>query len=132
MTDHFRYTASDPTDPRFQALAFVDSGELVLCIQTQLPTGERSRVFRGEDQFRRIVTHFAGRFRSIRDTWISGDNLKEFNRAIGAGVSHDNAAVMTGTGTQAAAAGYSSVKIVSLEGLPGRYTKVVLSFSRQE
>ncbi len=132
MTDHFRYTASDPADPRFQALAFIESGELVLCIQTQLETGERSRVLRGEDQFRRIVTHFARRFRSIRDTWIVGDNLKEFNRAIGAGVSNDTAAMMTWTGTQAAAAGYPRVRILSLEGSPGRYTKVVLAFSRQE
>lgn len=125
---HYNYAVSDPIDPRFQAFATVQRGELLLTIRTQLESGERSPALREPDQFRKIVAYFARRFTSISVSWSYGDDLAAFNRAIAAGSTPEEAALRTWTGLQVAAAGYSRVTVRSLEKQPGRYSKVVVSF----
>lgn len=126
--DHYRYAVIDPIDPRFEASATVGRGELLLTIRTELESGERSPAIRKSDQFRKIVAHFARRFESIVVTWSYGDDLTAFNRAIAAGATPEEAASRTWTGLQGAAAGYSRVVVRSLEKMPGRYSKVVVTF----
>jgi len=130
MEDLRRYSASDPANPRFQAFATLEEDELTLLIRTKLPNGQRSTVLHGAEQFKKILVHFAGRFRSIRGSWSYDDNLATFNRAVLAGASPEEAALKTWTGQQAAAAGYGRAVIRSVEGQPGNYTKVVASFLR--
>jgi hypothetical protein len=130
MEDLRQYSARDPANPRFQAFATLDNDELSLVIRTKLPNGERSTVLRGAEQFKKILVHFAGRFKGIRGSWSFDDNLAAFNRAVLAGEPHEEAALKTWTGQQAAAAGYGRVVIRSLEGQPGSYEKVVASFLR--
>jgi hypothetical protein len=128
--NHYRYQVSDPIDPRFQASASVEAGELAFDIRTELETGERSTVLRGPDQLRKILAHFAPRFESLRVCWSYGDNLKAFNRATAAGATHEEAVLRTWTGHQLALSRYSNVAIRSLEGFPLRYTKVVVCFRK--
>jgi hypothetical protein len=128
LEDLRRYSVTDPANPRFQAFATLEDDEVTLLIRTKLPTGQRSTVLRGADQFRKILVHFAGRFKSIRGSWSYDDNLATFNRAVLAGLSQEEAALKTWTGQQAAAAGYTRAVIRSVEGQPGNYTKVVASF----
>jgi hypothetical protein len=128
--DHYKYQVSDPIDSRFRVTAFVDSGELAFDIRTELESGERSTVLRGPDQLRKILAHFSPRYQSLRVCWSHGDNLKDFNRAIAAGVTHEEAVLRTWTGQQLALSGYSNVAIRTLEGSPSRYTKVVACFRK--
>ena len=130
--DHYHYSISDPLDPRFQASATVQRGELRLTMRTQLESGERAPALREAEQFRKIVAHFARRFHSISVSWTYGDDLAAFNRAIAAGAAPEEAALRTWTGQQAAAAGYSRAQIRSLERRPGRYCRVSVSFGRPE
>ena len=130
--DHFEYSVSDPIDPRFEASATVQRGQLFLNIRTHLESGERAPALREADQFRKIVAHFARRFHSISVSWSYGDDLETFNRAAAAGATPEEAALRTWTGQQAALAGFSRVQIRSLARQPGRYSKVVLSFAKPE
>jgi hypothetical protein len=128
--DHYKYQISDPIDSRFQVNAFVDAGELALDIRTELETGERSTVLRGPDQLRKILAHFVLRYDSLRVCWTQGENLKDFNRAVAAGATHEEAVLRTWTGHQLALSGYSNFAIRTLEGSPCRYTKVVVCFRK--
>ena len=130
--DHYDYFVSDRLDPRFQASATVQRGELCLTIRTQLESGERAPSLREAEQFRKIVAHFARRFHSISVSWTYGDDLAAFNRAIAAGAAPEEAALRTWTGQQAAAAGYSRVQVRSLERQPGRYSRVAVSFGKPD
>ena len=130
--DHYHYSISDPLDPRFQASATVQRGELRLTMRTQLESGERAPALREAEQFRKIVAHFARRFHSISVSWTYGDDLAAFNRAIAAGAAPEEAALRTWTGLQAAAAGYSRVQVRSLERQPGRYSRVAVSFGKPD
>jgi hypothetical protein len=132
LMDHYHYSVSDPLDPRFQASATVQRGELCLTIRTQLESGERAPSLREAEQFRKIVAHFARRFHRISVFWTYGDDLAAFNRAIAAGAAPEEAALRTWTGQQAAAAGYSRAQVRSLERGPGRYSKVAVSFGKSE
>jgi hypothetical protein len=95
MDDLRQYSARDPANPRFQAFATLDNEELSLVIRTKLPNGQRSTVLRGAEQFKKILVHFAGRFKGIRGSWSFDDNLADFNRAILAGGSQEKAAAKT-------------------------------------
>jgi hypothetical protein len=130
--EHYDYSVSDPVDPRFEASATVQRGQLLLSIRTQLESGERSPALREAEQFRKIVAHFARRFHSISVSWSYGDDLAAFNRAAAAGATPEEAALRTCTGQQAAVAGFSRVQIESLERQPGRYSKVAVNFCEPE
>jgi hypothetical protein len=128
--DHWRYSVSDPGDPRFHATALIEEDELLVDIRTELESGERSTVLNGAEQLRRMLAHFFPRFQSVRISWWFGENLKTFNRAIAAGATPEEAAGRTALGHQFALAGFSHVLIRTLEGHPARYTKIVISFRR--
>jgi hypothetical protein len=124
-----RYLVMDPANPRLKAEAHLEGdGELSLSFRTILEGGERSELLRGEEQFERVMMHFGGKVKSIRGSWSYGTNLAKFNEATGAGRSAEKAAFETWTGQQSAAQGYTKVAVVSLEGKPGAYTKVVVRF----
>ena len=128
--NHYRYHVLDPVDPRFEATATVNEGELLCDIRVELETGERSTVLRGPDQLRKILAHFIPRYQSVCVCWSYGDSLKAFNRAMAAGAIADEAALRTWVGHQLAMAGYSSVSIQSLEGSTTRFTKVTVCFRK--
>jgi len=128
--NHYRYHASDPIDPRFEATACVDAGELLFDIRVELESGERSISLRGPDQLRKILVHFARRYDRLRVCWSYGDNLKAFNSAVAAGATNEEAVLRTSTGHQLALAGYSNVAIQSLEGCCARYTRLVVCFRK--
>jgi hypothetical protein len=56
--EHWRYSAADPTDPRFHAKALIEEGELLVDVQTELESGERSAVLNEAEQLRRMLAHF--------------------------------------------------------------------------
>jgi hypothetical protein len=128
--DHWRYSESDPTDPRFHATALIKQNELLVDIRTELESGERSAVLNEAEQLRRMLAHFFPRYQSVRISWWFGENLKTFNRSIAAGATPEEAVVRTALGHQLALAGFSDVLIRTLEGQPARYTKIVVSFRR--
>ncbi len=126
--DHYRYSVSDPVDPRFKATGVIEREELIIDLHTESESSERSADLWMPDQVRKIMAHFVPRYKSVRTHWCVGDNLVTFNRAIAAGATPEEAAIRTLLGHQVALAGYSRAEIRSLEGNPGRYTKVVVSF----
>jgi len=128
--NHYKYHVSDPIDPRFEATAYVDRSELLFDLKVELESGERSTILRAPDQLRKILAHFAPRYDSLRFSWSYGENLKAFNRAAATGASKEEAALQTVIGRQVALAGYENASIQTLEGLPARYTKVVVSFRK--
>lgn len=128
--NHHKYHVADPIDPRFEATATLNEGELLFNIRVELESGERSIFLRAPDQLRKILAYFAQRYDSLRVCWSYGDNLKNFNRAIAAGATNEEAALRTPTGHQLALAGYSDVAIQSLEGLRARHTKVGVCFRK--
>jgi len=128
--DHYRYFISDPADPRFQATAMIENGELVIDIRTELESGARSTALQEADQLRKILTHFFPLYTSIRTSWCYGQNLAALNRAIASGAAPEEAALKTMLGHQIALAGFSRARIRSLEGFPARYKRVAVSFVR--
>jgi hypothetical protein len=130
--DHYRYFTSDPTDSRFQATAVIENGELLIDIRAELEAGERSAVLQEADQLRKMLTHFFPHYTSIRTTWCYGENLAALNRAIASGATPEEAALKTMLGYQIALAGFSDVRILSLEGFPARYQRAALRFVRPE
>jgi hypothetical protein len=128
--DHWRYLVSDPVRSSFYARGEIEEEELLIDIRTELESGERSAVLHGADQLRKILAHFFPRYKSVRVSWWFGENLVTFNRALASGATLEAAAQRTVFGHQVALAGFSRALILSLEGSPARYTKVVVSFSR--
>ena len=126
--EHYRYSVSDPGDPRFFATGVVEGEELLIEIRTELPSGERSTALNGPNQLRQILAHFFPRYKSIRTSWCFGENLVTFNRATAAGATPEEAVLRTTFGHQVALIGFARVLIRSLEGFPGRYTKIVVNF----
>ena len=128
--DHRRYVVSDPVDPRFRVTAVIEEEELLIEIRTELESGERSPTLNPADQVRRILARFFPRYTSIRTSWWFGENLAAFNRSTAAGATLEEAALRTTLGHQLAMAGYPRALIQSLEGSPGRYTKIVVGFRK--
>jgi hypothetical protein len=127
--DHYRYSATDPDDPRFCATAVVEDEELLIDIRTELESGG-SAVLNGADQLRKILAHFFPRYKSVRTSWWCGENLATFNRGIAAGATPEEAIVRAPMGHQLALAGFSRIVIQSLQGFPARYKKIVVRFLR--
>jgi hypothetical protein len=128
--DHWRYSVSDPADPRFHATALIEEDELLIDVRTELESGERSAALNGPEHLRRILAHFFPRYQGVRTFWRFGENLTTFNRAIAAGATPEEAAARTAVGHQLVLAGFSQVLIRTLEGHPARYTNIVVSFRR--
>lgn len=72
----------------------------------------------------------------IKGTWTFGDNLAEFNRLTGAGLSPEEAALKTWTGQRAVEAGFTKVTFgeKTVENLrmqkPGAYTAIAVLFEK--
>ncbi len=126
--NHYRYAVSDPADSRFQATGVIEGEELVIDLRTESESRERSPSLWASYHLRKIMAHFVPRYKSVRTSWCPGENLIAFNRAIAAGATPEVAAIRTSLGHQVALAGYSRAEILSLEGDPARYTKVVVRF----
>jgi hypothetical protein len=127
---HDRYSVSDPAEPRFHATALLEDEELLVDIQTELESGERSAVLNGPYHLRTILARFFPRYKSIRTCWQFGNDLMTFNRATAAGSTPEEAALRTPFGHQVALTGLSRVHIRTLEGYPSRYTKIVVIFRK--
>lgn len=128
--DHWRYSVSDPVHSCLRATAVLEEEELLIDVRTELESGERSAVLNGADQLSKILAHFFPRYKSVRTSWWSGENLATFNRAVAAGATPEEAALRTAFGHQLALAGFSRALIRSLEGSPARYTKIVVTFQQ--
>lgn len=125
-----RYFVQDPASPRFYAEGTVSPrGELSISIRTVLETGQRSTLLRGAEQFQNIVRFFRGQFTAIKGNWQFGTNLARFNELTAQGLSPEAAAARTWTGQQAAAAGFRTVRVQSLQGTPRKYTSVQVLFT---
>jgi RHS repeat-associated protein len=124
------YYVQDPAHPRFYAKGNVTPrGELSISIRTELESGQRSALLRGQEQFERIVKFFEGRFSSIKGSWQFGKNLDKFNELTAKGVSPEAAAGQTWAAEQAAAAGFKKVTVENLQGTPGKYESVQVLFT---
>ncbi len=85
---------------------------------------------RGSVLFEQMMDHFGGSAKGVVGSWTYGSNLAEFNALTGQGMSAEQAAAATWTGTQAARQGFSAVNVVRTVGNPGAYTKVLVNFTR--
>jgi len=119
------------SNPRLYAEGSVNSrGELSISIRTQLESGIRSPLLKGQEQFNKILQFFAGKFSSIKGNWQFGSNLAKVNELTSGGkMSLGEAAAQTWTGQQAAAAGFPKVTVLNTEGLPGAYKAVQVRFT---
>lgn len=113
-------------------------GERTLEINLYLRSSQgRSSKLKGKEQFKKILQHFAGHFDQIKGTWFRlglpgelSDNLDKVNELTGGKnpLTIEQATLQTWTGQQAAAAGYTEVKVEYAEGEPGNYTNVSVFF----
>ncbi len=106
-------------------------GNLNLFIQTK----ETGLSGRGGDVFKSLVKHAQGKggVSGINGVWSEGSlgsNLRSFNKAVQSGLSPQEAAFKTFTGENARALGFDNVQIHRLEGTPGNYTSVELTFQK--
>jgi RHS repeat-associated protein len=125
------YAISDTSNPRFQAVGELSAeGSLSVTLRTQLETGVRSTVLRGAEAFQSILTHFGSAVRSIRGSWQFGTNLATFNELTAGGMAPEAAAAQTWTAQQAARAGFTQITMGAMEGTPGHYTHVNVTFTR--
>ena len=125
------YAVHDSAQPSLHTVASLENGdELIISLRTETPGGQRSPVLRGQEQFARILQHFDGQFTGIRGAWTYGDNLADFNRLTGEGLSPQEAALRTWTGQRATEAGYGEVVVRVLEGEAGAYDDVQVLFTR--
>ena len=91
----------------------------------------RSQYLKGSEQFKQVLDHFGNRVKAVGGDWTFGDNLEKFNIQTENGkTTIENAALNTWTGLRAAENGFNKVIVRKLDGTPGRYTKVVVEFSK--
>ena len=84
----------------------------------------------GRVLFAEMMEHFGSKAKGVVGSWSYGDNLARFNQLVAQGMTPAKAAAQTWTGTQAARFGFTTVRIVTTEGAPGAYTKVIVEFLR--
>lgn len=90
---------------------------------------------RGQDIFKALVEDATakGTVTGINGTWSRGtlgSNLRTFNQAIQNGLSPERAAFETFTGSNARSLGFKNVTINRLEGNPGDYFSVSVTFQK--
>jgi hypothetical protein len=87
---------------------------------------------RGSEMFNSALAHFGDGVKGVKAYWQDGgtlsDNLNSFNAAVRGGASLEDAARATFTGKMSTRAGFSSVEITELRGMPGDYTNVGVIF----
>ncbi|MEV5887571.1 RICIN domain-containing protein [Streptomyces sp. NPDC052020] len=83
---------------------------------------------RGGEMFNAALAHFGDEVKGVKAYWQDGgalsDNLNSFNAAVQGGASLKEAALATFTGKMSSRAGFSTVEITELRGMPGAYTNV--------
>jgi RHS repeat-associated protein len=84
---------------------------------------------RGHVLFKEMVNHFGTNARGVVGSWTYGSNLARFNELTAQGMSPEQAAAATWTGTQAAQNGFRTVTVIDKVGSPGAYTKVLVEFT---
>jgi len=85
---------------------------------------------RGHVLFEAMINHFGTNAQGIVGSWSYGCNLARFNQLTAQGMSLEQAAAATWTGTQAARHGFTTGNVVTAQGLPGAYTRVLAVFTR--
>jgi hypothetical protein len=85
--------------------------------------------------FAQMMDHFQSvgtRITAVVGSWTYGDNLAAINRLTGSahGLSLQDAAKQTITGSYAASRQYTNVTVSLSIGTPGNYTKVRVLFTR--
>lgn len=148
---HVEYIITSPQRERLKASAAVEKEgshrtlELFFVLKGVL-TGARIPGFEGEDQYRKVMEHFAGQFNRIQGHWGQpySDNLDQANKLTASGLSLEEAAKLTWSGRQAAKYGYTEVTVDYLDladwtpgkgqkgtrGEPGDYDQVLVYFSK--
>jgi hypothetical protein len=84
---------------------------------------------RGNVLFKEMIDHFGDTAKGVVGSWTYGDNLAAFNQLTAQGLSLEEAATKTWTGTQAARNGFTKVEVTA-EGTPGACTRVLAKFTR--
>ena len=128
------FKAEDRNDPRFYIVATLASGVLRFEVVARMDAGERGSVS-GKMLFAEMMNHFGARIRIIEGNWTQSSglatNLEQFNRAISAGLSPEEAAGLTWTGMRASDYGYNQVNVI--QALPsntqGSFLVVRVQFS---
>jgi hypothetical protein len=85
---------------------------------------------RGHELFQQMVDHFGSQANGVVGSWTYGSNLAKFNELTANGMSLEQAAASTWTGTQAVSNGFTNVNVIEVKGSPGAFTKVLAEFTR--
>lgn len=85
---------------------------------------------RGHVLFEEMIKHFGTNARGVMGCWTYGSNLVRFNQLTAQGMSLEQAATATWTGSQAVRHGFTTVVVLAAQGTPGAYTKVLAEFTR--
>ncbi len=85
---------------------------------------------RGHVLFEAMIQRFGTNARGVMGCWTYGNNLARFNQLTAQGMPLEQAAAATWTGSQAIRLGFTTVVVVTAQGMPGAYTKVLAEFSR--
>ncbi len=104
-----------------------EDGNLSLAIEKGVGTP------RGGQMFADAINHFGiNNINGIEGKWVPAmpTNLNAFNENILGGMTPEEAASNTFTGTMAARYGFTDVQILNLVGEPGAYTNVQVLFTR--
>ena len=129
------FRAEDDSDPRFYLFATFVSGVLRFEVVAKRSTGERGAVS-GKQFFSAMMAHFGAKVTVIESDWslASGltTNIDSLNRATAAGLSVEDAAVLTWTGLRASEHGFENVTILQAlpPGAQGVYDSVRVLFHR--
>jgi hypothetical protein len=129
------FRAEDRNDSRFYIFATLANGILRFEVVARLMTGERGTVS-GKVFFAAMMSHFGASVKIIEANWSRASgltvNLDQLNRATSAGLSVEDAALLTWTGLRAAEYGYDNVTVIQAlpQGAQGNYDKVAVYFTR--
>lgn len=103
---------------------------LYFYIKAKLEDGTRSKNFRGKDQYLKAVKYFEGKFKGIKDRWIDGDNLEEFQRYIDPPFNYsvEEAIKQTWSAKMAMSLGYNAIKVVDSAKRGNKYTSIEIVY----
>ena len=127
------FRAVDANDRRFYAIATVVSGLLWFEIVAKVANRDRGSVS-GKELFAAMMSHFGSKIKIIEGNWnaVGGlvDNLDQFNRAVAAGLSQEDAAALTWTGLRASECGFNRITIEYANASMGKFDEVRVHFRR--
>lgn len=127
------YRAVDPKFKDYSATGTLSfNGTLYLDFKLKEDFRRRSPLLRGKEQFDAIMAHFGDHVQQINGVWVEGDNLDIVNEYTSSRhrFSLLNAARKTWTAQQAFRHGFTVLTVIDTEGLPGRYSEILVNFRR--